>query len=206
MFLDELPEFSPIVLDSLRQPLEEKVVKIHRMNGNYEFPANCLIIAAMNPCKCGYYPDRNRCKCSETDVMNYLNRISGPIIDRIDMSVEVPRVEAVDIGSEDNNMSSKEMKELIKNAVDRQRRRQNDRYNSQLSTDEIRRYCKLGKEETVFMKDAYKKFGLSMRGYYKVVKIARTIADIEGESIININHLAESLGYRISDNKYYNNI
>lgn len=206
MFLDELPEFSPIVLDSLRQPLEEKVVKIHRMNGNYEFPANCLIIAAMNPCKCGYYPDRNRCKCSETDVMNYLNRISGPIIDRIDMSVEVPRVEAVDIGSEDNNMSSKEMKELIKNAVDRQRRRQNDKYNSQLSTDEIRRYCKLGKEETVFMKDAYKKFGLSMRGYYKVVKIARTIADIEGESIININHLAESLGYRISDNKYYNNI
>ena len=98
------------------------------------------------------------------------------------------------------------MKEVIEKAVDIQRKRQNGKYNSQLSTDEIRRYCKLGREETVFMKEAYKKFGLSMRGYYKIVKIARTIADIEGESIININHLAESLGYRISDNRYYNNI
>lgn len=201
MFLDELPEFSPVVLDSLRQPLEEKIVKIHRVNSNYEFPADCLIIAAMNPCKCGYYPDRNRCKCSETDVMNYLNRVSGPIIDRIDMSVEVPRVEAKDIGNLENNMTSREMKEVVERAVKRQRSRQNGKYNSQLSTDEIRKYCKLGREETDFMKDAYTKFGLSMRGYYKIVKIARTIADIEETDSININHLAESLGYRLSENR-----
>lgn len=203
LFLDELPEFSPIVLDSLRQPIEEKVVKIHRVNGNYVFPADCLIVAAMNPCKCGYYPDRNKCKCSEVDVANYLGRISGPIIDRIDMSVEVPRVTPDDIGVTRDNIDSKTMKFITDKAVKRQHIRQKGKYNSQLSTDEIRNYCRLKKEESQFMKEAYTKFNLSMRGYYKIIRIARTIADIDGDEEINVNHLAESLGYRLTDNKYF---
>lgn len=203
LFLDELPEFHPAVLDALRQPLEDKVVKIHRMSGNYVFPADCLIIAAMNPCRCGYYPDRSKCNCSEAEITGYLRRVSGPIIDRMDMSVEVPRVKVEEIGNIHNNMDSGIMKNIVKTSIERQRRRQGLKYNSQLSVDEIRRYCRLGKEESQFINDAYTRFELSMRGYYKVIKIARTIADIDGSDSIDINHLAEALAYRMSDRGFF---
>lgn len=203
LFLDELPEFSPNVLDSLRQPLEEKKIKIHRMSGNYEFPADCLIITAMNPCRCGYYPDMNKCKCSATDVANYLGKVSGPIIDRIDMSVEVPRVKVEDIDNTENNLDSSTMREIVRNAVNIQKNRQGNKYNSQMSVDDIRKFCVLGKEESEFLKEAYTRFGLSMRGYYKVIKVARTIADVEEADNINVNHLAEALGYRVAENDYY---
>lgn len=210
LFLDELPEFQPAVLESLRQPLEEKMVKIHRTGGSYLFPADCLLVGAMNPCKCGYYPDRNRCNCSEHDIETYLSRISGPFMDRIDMSVEVSGVDIEELDnlgsssrSEDNRLTSEDMRRLICSAVTIQKSRQGDKINGRLSMEEIRKYCILDKESNEFMKEAYEKFELSMRGYFKIIKVARTIADLEKSELISINHLAESLAYRLSDRKFF---
>ncbi len=211
LFLDELPEFQPSVLESLRQPLEEKAVKIHRMGGSYIFPADCLLAAAMNPCKCGYYPDRSKCNCSEHDISAYLSRISGPLLDRIDMSVEVSAVDKKEfdvtgVGKyNDKILTSKKMRELICRAAAFQRERQGEKLNGSLSVDDIRKYCVLDRESADFMKEAYERFELSMRGYYKIIKTARTIADLEGSEKIMINHLAESLAYRVSDIKHLNN-
>lgn len=203
LFLDELPEFHPYVIDALRQPLEEGVVKIYRTGGSYIFPADCLLVAAMNPCRCGYYPDRNRCNCSEMEVKKYLARISGPILDRIDLSVQVPRVSIDSINGEgntnyhNNHMTSKVMKKMIDRAIDNQMERQGNKRNGRLSIEEIRKYCILDDECKEFMKEAYERFDMSMRGYNKVLKISRTIADIEGKENIGIEHLSEALAYRI---------
>lgn len=210
LFLDELPEFQPSVLESLRQPLEEKKVKIHRTGGSYIFPADCLLVAAMNPCKCGYYPDRSKCNCTEHDIAGYLSKISGPFLDRIDMSVEVAAVDIKEFdvlgcnGYPDGNiLTSENMQKRICRAVAVQKDRQNDKLNGRLSVDEIRKYCILDKESVNFMREAYEKFGLSMRGYYKIIKIARTIADLEESEKININHLSESLVYKSAVEKYF---
>lgn len=214
LFLDELPEFSPYVIDSLRQPLEEKCVKIHRNSGNYVFPADFLLIGAMNPCRCGYFPDRNKCNCSEADIKNYLNRISGPLLDRMDISIEVPRVKIEDLELSEikqlriaenrtDILSSEMMKKDVEHAVKRQIERQGKVYNAQLSGSDIRKYCLLTKECYDFMHDAYRSFELSMRSYYKIIKVARTIADIEDQDSITINHLIEALAYRTVDQKYF---
>lgn len=211
LFLDELPEFQPGVLESLRQPLEEKTVKIHRMGGSYIFPADCLLAAAMNPCKCGYYPDRRKCNCSERDINAYLSRISGPLLDRIDMSVEVSAIDKKEFDVtgtgqyNDKILTSKKMQEQVCRAVAFQRERQGEKLNGSLSVDDIRKYCMLDRESADFMKEAYERFELSMRGYYKIIKTARTIADMEGSEKIMINHLAESLAYRVSDIKHLKN-
>lgn len=214
LFLDELPEFHPKVIDLLRQPLEEKVVKIHRTGGSYIFPADCLLVAAMNPCRCGYFPDRNKCNCSEHDIDAYLSRISGPLLDRIDMSIEVPQVKLDDMqlneimhhagGAEMKIMSSEDMRIKVDAAMKFQINRQGRKHNGRLTVDEIKKYCMLDYKSSEFMKEAYRKFGLSMRGYYKIIKVARTIADIEESEKISITHLAESLAYRMSDKKYFN--
>lgn len=210
LFLDELPEFQPSVLDSLRQPLEEKVVKIHRIGGSYMFPADCLLAAAMNPCKCGYYPDRNKCSCSERDIAAYLSRISGPLMDRMDMSIEVSGVDIKELDdfrcaepTGDKGLSSSDMRKRTYSAADIQKDRQGGKLNGRLSVEEIRKYCVLDKESNEFMKEAYVKFELSMRGYYKIIKVARTIADLEESEHINIKHLSESLAYRLSDRKFF---
>lgn len=210
LFLDELPEFQPSVLESLRQPLEEKVVKIHRIGGSYMFPADCLLVAAMNPCKCGYYPDRNKCSCSERDIDAYLSRISGPLMDRMDMSIEVPEVDIKELDTfgynkltGDKRLSSKDMRKRICSAADVQKDRQGEKLNGRLSVEEIRKYCILDNDSNEFMKEVYEKFELSMRGYYKIIKVARTIADLEESEHININHLSESLAYRLSDRKFF---
>lgn len=199
LFLDELPEFNQNVLNSLRQPMEERVVKIVRNSGRYVFPADCLVIAAMNPCRCGYYPDRNRCMCSLKDIKNYVSKVNGPILDRIDMEIEVSRVKNPMDLDRINNMSSKQMSDIIKSAIDIQFRRQGSVFNGRLTTKEIQKYCALDKESVDFMMQAYEKFNLSMRGYYKIIKVARTIADIEESKNIKIEHLIEALGYRISN-------
>lgn len=210
LFLDELPEFQSGVLESLRQPLEEKAVKIHRIGGSYMFPADCLLVAAMNPCKCGYYPDRNKCSCSERDIDAYLSRISGPLMDRMDMSIEVSGVDIKELDTleydkqtGDKRLSSEDMRKLICSATDVQKDRQGEKLNGRLSVEEIRKYCILDNESNEFMKEAYEKFELSMRGYYKIIKVARTIADLEESEHISINHLSESLAYRLSDRKYF---
>lgn len=199
LFLDEFPEFNPYVINMLRQPLEEKVVKINRNSGSFVFPADCLMVAAMNPCRCGYYPDRNKCNCMINEVKKYRARINGPILDRIDLNIEVSGTSFNDILNTKSNISSKDMLESVNKALDIRRERQQDKFNSKLSSDEIKRYCSLDKESSEFMKSAYEKFNLSMRGYYKVIKVARTIADIEGDENINVNHLMEALAYRIKE-------
>ena len=200
LFLDEFPEFNQYVINMLRQPLEEKVVKINRNCGSFKFPADCLMVAAMNPCRCGYYPDRNKCNCMVNDVRKYLSKINGPVLDRIDLSIEVSRTEFDDFFEEKSNISSADMLKLVNKALDTQKDRQNGVYNSKLNTEQVKKYCNLDKESSEFMQSAYEKFGLSIRGYFKIIKVARTIADIEGDENINIEHLMEALAYRISEN------
>lgn len=230
LFLDELPEFNPNILNSLRQPMEEKMVKIVRNSGAFVFPADCLIVAAMNPCKCGYYPDRSRCTCSEQDVKRYISRINGPILDRIDMEIEVSRIDnpielsksikndeyknCLNYNNEDMNInnsvncedidknkitSSKQMSEIISKAIEIQLKRQEGKMNGRLNSAEVREYCVLDKDSAEFMKQVYDKFNLSIRGYYKIVRVARTIADIEESENIKIEHLMEATAYRISN-------
>lgn len=207
LFLDELPEFQPKVLDALRQPLEEKKVRIVRNGGSYEFPADCLFVAAMNPCRCGFYPDRNYCNCSITDVRSYLSRISGPFLDRMDMCIDVPRQSFHEIAEtqiQNKEECSNEMKERINKAVQIQFKRNGEKFNAQMSASEMKKYCALDSECNQFLQNAYRKFSLSMRSYYKIIKTARTIADLEGSADIQRNHLGEAFGYRISNGKYWN--
>lgn len=204
LFLDELPEFGQNILDLLRQPLEEKKIRINRMSGNYVFPADCLVVTAMNPCKCGYFPDRSRCNCSERDIKAYMGRISGPIIDRMDMSIEVPRVEMTEKNegeaATENVLTTKEMKQIVEGTAAIQKDRQSGVFNGRLNNRQVNQYCRLKKSEGDFMREAYNSFGMSMRGYYKVIKVARTIADIEQSEDIKVEHLAEALGYRVDFN------
>lgn len=202
LFLDELPEFQPRVLDALRQPIEEKEIRIVRNGGNYQFPSDCMFVAAMNPCRCGFYPDRNKCNCSIIDVKNYLGKISGAFQDRLDMCIEVSRQSLEEV--KQKQKSSKSIKEEINKAIAIQKNRNNGKLNSQLTTSDIKKYCILETSCSHFMQEAYGKFSLSMRGYYKVIKVARTIADLENSTNIKIHHLAEALGYRNSSGKYWN--
>lgn len=198
LFLDELSEFKSETLDTLRQPLETQKVIINRTNGSYEFPAKVMLVTATNPCKCGYYPDRNKCMCTDQSVKKYINRISGPMLDRMDIWVYIPAVDIKEVNT-GNCMSTKEMLECI----DKARKMQKDRYrngqivfNGRLHGKDVEKYCKLGAIERTFLNDIYDKNAISYRGYYKILKVARTIADIEGSENITVAHLAEAAGYR----------
>ena len=200
LFLDELPEFKENVIDSLRQPLEDKKVIINRINCSFSFPADCLVIGAMNPCKCGYYPDRNRCNCSENEVKKYLSKLSGPFLDRMDISVEVPRVCLEDENNGNNkydNITSADMVVWVNNAMEMQRKRQGGLYNSELEGKSLRECCYLDSDSEKFMHSAYRKLGMSMRGYNKAIKIARTIADIGKRERITVEDLSEAIAYRM---------
>ncbi len=198
LFLDELAEFKRDAIDALRQPLEEHTVTINRIGGTYQFPANIMLVAATNPCKCGYYPDRNRCNCSEVQVKNYIGKISGPVLDRIDICVHTPTVRAEELGHRRGEATRE-----IRERVERARAIQQDRYagetyrfNSQMPSAHAEKYCRLGENEARIMNMAYNTFGLSVRAYYKILRVARTIADLEGEANINEKHIAEAIGYR----------
>ena len=198
LFLDELAEFKREAIDSLRQPLESGEVVINRLNGNYVFPASIMLVAATNPCKCGYYPDRNRCSCTEIQVKNYLGKISGPILDRIDICVTTPTVLV-----EDLRKKSGEGSDVIRAQIENARRIQKERFssetfrfNSEIPSSKIDIYCKMTDGARSIMDKAYKKYGLSVRTYHKLIRVARTIADLEGAINIEETHIAESLGYR----------
>lgn len=198
LFLDELAEFRREAIDSLRQPLEDGQVVISRLGGTYVFPAKIMLVAATNPCKCGYYPDRNRCMCTEIQVKSYLGKISGPILDRIDLCVNTPAVLVDDIGKKSGETSKD-----IQQSVERARMVQENRYinesfrfNSQIPSGLIDKYCYLGDKEKMYMDKAYRGLGLSVRAYYKIIRVARTIADIEEEEMIKERHIAEAIGYR----------
>jgi magnesium chelatase family protein len=200
LFLDELPEFSPAVLEVLRQPMEDKVVTISRAAGTLTFPANFLMVGAMNPCQCGWLGDPVKtCTCTPSVIARYRRRISGPILDRVDIYIHVPRVEYDKlIGSE-----TPEPSEVIRRRVERARNRQVERFvgtkmrtNSDMGPAEVRRYCLLDPEGQQLMKAAMRQLHLSARAYHRVLKLARTIADLEGSDEIKVAHLAEALQYR----------
>jgi magnesium chelatase family protein len=200
LFLDELPEFGMRVLEVLRQPIEDKVVTISRAQGSLTFPANFMLVAAMNPCPCGYYGDPVRpCTCSAAVVTKYQKRISGPLLDRIDIHIEVPRW-----GYE--KLSEKrpgEHSEVVRRRVETARQVQRERFentglvcNSDMRPAEVRKYCSLDETSRSLMKTAMNQLQLTARAYHRVLKLARTIADLAGAPEIAPAHLAEALQYR----------
>jgi len=200
LFLDELPEFHKDTLDIMRQPLEDGQVTISRVSGAVTYPAEFMLVCAMNPCKCGWYGDPSgRCTCSEQSVQNYRSRISGPLLDRIDMILEVPAVNFEDLRAR----KEAEPSAAIKARVDAARKRQNRRYgdysgmcNARMGPEELRVYCKLDEECAELMRQAFDAFGLTARSYDRILRVARTIADLEGEQNISATHIAEAIQYR----------
>lgn len=206
LFLDELPEFSKNVLEVLRQPLEEHKIGIARAHGTYQFPANFMLVGAMNPCPCGCYPDMNRCTCTPGQISNYLSKISQPFLDRMDICVEAPKVEYESLRGEHQSESSA----VIRKRVCRAREIQNIRYrgssiitNAMLGVKELEQYCALGEQEEQMMQNAFLRLGLTARTYHKILKVARTIADLDGAAQITCVHLQEAIGYRTLDKKYW---
>jgi len=201
LFLDELPEFSRNILDSMRQPLEERKIQISRVGGNIIYPADYMMVCAMNPCPCGYYPDLNKCNCTQTKIKQYAGKISGPILDRIDLCVELQPVELANLHSAEKGESS----ESIRNRVMKARERQKERlqgtgklWNGDMESAEIEKFCALGKEEKKYMEKIYHSFRLSARAYHRILKVARTIADLAGAEEISMEHLLEAACYRVT--------
>lgn len=200
LFLDELPEFQKNTLEVLRQPLEDGQVQISRVSGTMTYPSRFMLVCAMNPCKCGWYGHPGgRCRCSLKQVQRYRSRISGPLLDRIDMKVEVAALEFEEL----TRRSPGEPSSAIRERVNRARAIQNERFagtnlvcNAQMGQEELRRYCALGEAGLVLMRQAYEKMGLTARSYDRVLRLARTIADLAGEEEIAPTHLAEALQYR----------
>lgn len=207
LFMDELPEFRRTTLEILRQPLEDKKIHIARTHGSFVYPADFMLVAAMNPCPCGFFPDRNRCTCSENEVKRYLNRISGPILDRIDVTIEAPRIDIKQLSANMRNESTKQIKERVMEARSRQERRYRNtrfRFNAELGAGDIRQYCELGTREQELMEQVFQIMKLSARAYHKIIKVARTIADLDGSDLICEKHLSEAVCYRMNDGKYWN--
>lgn len=207
LFLDELPEFRREALEVLRQPLEDGQVTISRVNATLTYPCNIMLIASMNPCKCGYFGDsRHQCTCTPHQISQYRSKISGPLLDRIDIQVEVSNVDYNDLSSTDKGETSAE----IKKRVNKTRKIQLDRYkglniysNSQLDAGMLQKFCPLGDEENAILRAAFDSLGLSARAHSRILKVARTIADLEGEENINSAHIAEAIQYRSLDRKYF---
>lgn len=201
LFLDEIPEYPRNVLEALRQPLEDHVISISRANSQATYPADFMLIATMNPCPCGYYGDpEHECSCSMTQLLTYQKRLSGPLLDRIDMVIPVSRVPHKQLLRD--KASSKKHHTDAQNAIAKARHIQTNRYgsskksNNSLSNEDIIRYAPLSPEVKLFLDTAAEKLKLSARGYFKVIKVARTIADLDSVDTIEIPHLAEALQYR----------
>lgn len=202
LFLDEMPEFKRETLDMLRQPMEDGEITVSRAKRTYTYPAKFMLVGAMNPCPCGYYPDMNRCMCTKPQITRYLSRISGPIMDRIDICVEVDRMDIKDISDKGGNTGSEELREGVIRAMERQKKRYRNekfKYNALLPSSKADRYIPLGTEEKEFIYSMYEKMDLSMRSFYKIVRVARTIADLDGDEKVMVKHLAEACCYRFPD-------
>lgn len=207
LFLDELPEFHRDTLEALRQPLEDGIVTISRVSATLTYPCNIMLIASMNPCKCGYFGDsRHHCSCTPLQINQYRSRISGPLLDRIDIQVEVSNVDYKDLSSQTKGETSAE----IKKRVNKTRKIQIERYknlniysNSQLDAGMLQEFCVLDSDADAILKAAFDNLGLSARAHSRILKVARTIADIEESENITSSHIAEAIQYRSLDRKYF---
>lgn len=201
LFLDELPEFQRVVLDSLRQPLEEHKIQICRAGGNVTYPSDFMLVCAMNPCPCGFYPDRERCRCTDPQIRRYMGKVSGPILDRIDLCVELQPVDIAGLKKGRRAESSSKIRDRVEKARERQKERfagTKCRFNADIEGTNIERYCPLGGEEQELMERLYHSLRLSARAYHRILKVARTIADLEGAEEIGTEHLLEASFYRPS--------
>ncbi len=203
LFLDELPEFSRQALEILRQPLEERRVTISRASGTVTYPADFMLVAAMNPCPCGYLGEE-RCHCTQSEIARYRGKISGPLLDRIDMQVEAAAIRYEDFKAKPTASSDEMKAEVIRvQKIQQQRYQKEDiQFNSELTAPLIERYCPLGPKEEALLHQAFEKLHLSARGYHKILKVARTVADLAGEERIQAHHLAEVIQYRSLDRTF----
>ena len=196
LFLDEIPEFDRKVLEVLRQPIENKEIVISRANSQVRFPANFQLVAAMNPCPCGYYGDKSgRCQCRPEQIKRYQEKLSGPLLDRIDLHITVPALPASDLQSAQRGESSAVVRERVIQAYQRQQARQG-KANNELSPSELDQFAPLGNAESRILAMAQSRLNLSARGYHRVLRVARTIADLAGSENIQTPHLTEALSYR----------
>lgn len=206
LFLDEITELPRNVLESLRQPLEDRIVQISRVQGTDVFPANTILIAAMNPCRCGYYPDMNKCHCSTKDIAVYLNRISQPFVDRMDLCVEVPRLNFEELTGKGCGESSAKMREDVMAAHQMQMERfagTGYRFNSDVKGSVAEEYFRVGKKQKQLLEDAFERLNLTARSYHKLLKVARTAADLEESKEIESRHILKAICYRNVDRKFW---
>ena len=209
LFLDELTEFQKHTLEVLRGPLEDRQITVSRVNGTFTYPANFMFAASMNPCPCGYYGSKEKeCTCSSTMITKYMSKISGPLLDRIDICIEVNPVKFEKLDSNEKIETSEEIKKRVNNA----RKIQIERYkesnilsNSELTPKLIEKYCKLDEAGKKILENAFNKLKLSARAYSRILKVARTIADLENAQNIEVRHIAEAIQYRSIDRKYWSN-
>lgn len=206
LFLDELPEYNRQTLETLRQPLEDGVITVSRNAISVTYPADFMLIASMNPCPCGNYGSATaECKCSASQIHRYLNKLSGPLLDRIDIHIEVDNVTYDELQEDKLAEPSCVIKERVNKARDIQLARLSPsgrRCNAQMTSADIKKYCKLDKQSTLLLEDSFNKLNLSARAYNRILKVARTIADLDGAENISVKHIAESLQYRQLDRKY----
>ena len=208
LFLDELPEFKKDILEMLRQPMEDNQVTISRASTAITYPAGFMLIAAMNPCPCGYYGDRNHeCNCSSSEIQRYMSRISGPLMDRIDIHITVPSVKFKELSSDARGEDSV----VIRERVNKARQRQIERFkqeqdifcNAHMDSRDITRYCRIGEKSRALLATAISQQGLSARAYDRILKVARTIADLAGSDEIELGHVAEAVHYRTLDRRLW---
>ncbi|MEM5795241.1 MAG: ATP-binding protein, partial [Bacillota bacterium] len=207
LFLDELPEFQRNVLEVLRQPLEDGTVTIARALASLDYPADFMLVAALNPCPCGFFGDPEReCSCTAPQIQRYLNKISGPLLDRIDIHVEVPRTNIKDLEIDTPAEGSALIRERVKKAREIQQQRFGGEgifCNAQMQSRQLRTHCKISKEAKQLMRDAFERLGLSARAHDRILKVARTIADLAGEEAVQSGHVAEAIQYRTLDRKLW---
>lgn len=207
LFLDEIAEFDRKILECLRQPMEDKYVNIARVRQNVKYPCNMLVIGAMNPCPCGLYLSKTQCRCQSFDIIRYRNKLSGPLLDRFDIFVEVTQIPFKKLNEQSHEETSSQIRVRVEKAREIQRQRFKNEListNNEMSTSMIDKYCKLDNNTTNILNEIYNKHELSNRSYTKLIKIARTIADLEGKEDINSSHVLESYSFRKAYYTYFN--
>ena len=204
LFLDEIPEYPRASLEALRQPLEDKVITVSRINGHAKYPADFMLVATMNPCPCGFYGDSKKsCTCTSTQIINYQRKLSGPLLDRIDLIVHVEPVKHESLLKvSNNNLQHLEAINLINKAQSKQRNRykSSHKYNNNISNRDINKFAPLSTDAQQLLSQAADRLALSARSYFKIIKVARTIADIDEQDTIDTPHIAEALQYRLHNN------